>query len=475
MPQNMLEPKGSFFMPIFKEVMSLNVQIYCAYKELADITTLIPNPRNPNQHPKKQIELLAKIIQSQGWRAPITVSNRSGFVVRGHGRLQAAQLLGLDQVPVDRQDYATEAEEWADLIADNRIAELSEIDDSILASLLAEVNIGDFDMDLTGFSEKQINNLLADFNTSEVQEDGFDPAAAADEIKEPITKPGDVWLLGRHRLMCGDSTIIADVEKLMDGKLAAMIFTDPPYNVNYQGGTDEKLKIKNDHMESSQFNQFLRDAFTSMYSAVEPGGAIYVCHADSEGSNFRGALQESGWLLKQCIIWVKNQFVMGRQDYQWQHEPILYGWKPGAAHQWYGGRKQGTVIDEGLPVVIKQDGENVYITVTTGLSQVVLKVPRFEIIRTGDDSGTTIWRFEKPLRNGEHPTMKPIGLCARAIQNSSRPNDIVADFFCGSGSTLMAAEQTGRSCYAMELDPIYCDVIIRRWEEFTGQKAILIK
>jgi len=453
-------------------VLADNIPVYCAFDELIDITTLVPSPRNPNQHPQKQIELLAKIIKNQGWRAPITVSNRSGFVVRGHGRLLAAQLMGVDQVPVDRQDYATEAEEWADLIADNRIAELSQIDDTMLASLLSEINTADFDVNLTGFSDKQIDNLLADFNTAEVKEDGFDPAAAAAEIKEPITKPGDVWQLGRHRLMCGDATKLGDVEKLMAGDLAAMVFTDPPYNVAYEGGTADKLTIKNDNLPADQFSQFLHDAFKSMFAVTDPGGAIYICHADSEGANFRGALQDTGWLLKQCLIWAKNQFVLGRQDYQWQHEPILYGWKPGAAHRFYGGRKQGTVIEEAAPIIVQQDDDGALLTFTAGIQSVTIRVPSFEVLQSGDDSLSTVWRFEKPLRNGEHPTMKPIGLCARAIQNSSKPGDIVLDLFGGSGSTLMAAEQTGRVCHMLEVDPVYCDVIIRRWEEFTGQKAV---
>ncbi len=304
--------------------------------------------------------------------------------------------------------------------------------------------------------------------------DNFDPAIAAAEISESITKPGDVWQLGRHRLMCGDATILSDVEKLMDGQLAAMIFTDPPYNVNYQGGTGDKLTIKNDNMSAGQFNQFLHDAFTSMYAVTEPGGAIYVCHADSEGSNFRGALQETGWLLKQCLIWAKNQFILGRQDYQWQHEPILYGWKPGVAHKFFGGRKQGTVLEESAPIIVKEDDEGALLTFTAGIQTVTLRVPSFEVLQAGDDSLSTVWRFEKPVRNGEHPTMKPIGLCARAIQNSSRLGDVVADFFGGSGSTLMAAEQTGRTCLLMELDSVYCDVIIRRWEEFTGLKAVKV-
>ncbi|WP_371374423.1 site-specific DNA-methyltransferase [Sporomusa aerivorans] len=455
-------------------VLADNIPVYCAFDELVDIIVPVPNPRNPSQHPQRQIELLAKIIKNQGWRAPITVSTRSGFIVRGHGRLLAAQFLGVGQVPVDRQDYATEAEEWADLIADNRIAEISEIDNSLLASLLAEIGSTDFDIDLTGFSGKQIDNLLADFRTAEICEDNFDSAAAAAEIKEPITKPGDVWQLGRHRLLCGDATKLADVEKLMAGKLAAMVFTDPPYNVAYEGGTADKLTIQNDSMPAEQFNQFLCAAFKNMSAATEPGGAIYVCHADSEGSNFRGSLQDAGWLLKQCLVWAKNQFVLGRQDYQWQHEPILYGWKPGAPHRFYGGRKQGTVIEEAAPISVREDGEGVLLTFMAGIQTVTIRVPSYKVLQAGDDGLSTVWRFEKPLRNGEHPTMKPIGLCARAIQNSSRSGEIVADFFGGSGSTLMAAEQTERICYMMELDPVYCDVIIQRWEDFAGLKAVLI-
>jgi DNA modification methylase len=463
---------GAFSFARNQEVNYMEIPIYCSYTELVDPETLVPNPRNPNQHPKKQIELLAKIIQSQGWRAPITVSNRSGFIVRGHGRLQAALLLGC-QVPVDRQDYASEAEEWADLIADNRIAEFAEIDNDVMAKLLTELDGLDFDMNLTGYFEKQIDNLLADIRTEQVTDDDFDAAAAAEEITEPVSKLGDVWQLGDHRLMCGDSTKREDVQKLMDGKQAVMVFTDPPYNVDYQGATKDKLKIKNDHMPKPEFQQFLTSAFSCMYESTVPGGAIYVCHADSAGNDFRGAMNAAGWSIRQCLIWVKNQFVIGRQDYQWQHEPILYGWRPDGAHRFFGGRKQGTVFDDDCPVVI-QDTETgkKNICITLGAEQIVLQASDVEIISKVKDLLMTTWRFEKPLRNGEHPTMKPIPLCARAIQNSSRPQEIALDSFGGSGSTLMAAEQTNRICYVMEFDPIYVDVIIRRWEKFTGKIAI---
>lgn len=448
----------------------MKIPIYCTYTELLDTEVLVPNPRNPNKHPSKQIDLLAKIIKNQGWRTPVTVSKRSGFVVRGHGRLQAAIILGC-KVPVDKQDYASEAEEWADLIADNRIAEFAETDEELIAQLLSELGDMDIDMNLTGYSDKQIDNLLADIRSEKVEDDHFDVLAEAEKIKEPISVCGDIWQLGRHRLMCGDSTNKEDVKRLMAGRAATMIFTDPPYNVNYQGGTQDKLKIKNDNMPKGEFQKFLTSAFSCMYDSVVPGAAIYVCYADSADNDFRKAMSDAGWSIRQCLIWIKNQFVMGRQDYQWQHEPILYGWRPDGAHKFLGGRKQSTIIDNDSPVVLQADGDNTLVCVTIGDEQIVIRTKEAEVIAHGNDAIMTTWRFEKPLRNGEHPTMKPISLCARAIQNNSRPDEIVLDLFGGSGSTLMAAEQTGRTCYSMELDPVYVDVIIRRWESFTGKTA----
>lgn len=275
----------------------MSPQIHCSYTELSDPALLVPNPRNPNQHPKRQIELLAKIIESQGWRAPVTVSNRSGFVVRGHGRLQAALLLGC-QVPVDRQDYTSDAEEWADLIADNRIAELAEIDGEELAKLLHDLDGLDLDMDLTGYTDKQVDNLLADIRMEPVHDDGFDAAGAAEEAASlPQSTYGDIWQLGRHRLMCGDATNLEDMRRLMDGRQAAVIFTDPPYNVDYQGGTQDKLKIKNDNMPAAEFKEFLTSAFSCLYSVARPGAAIYICHADSVGNEFREAMAAGCWWL----------------------------------------------------------------------------------------------------------------------------------------------------------------------------------
>ncbi|MBR6343949.1 MAG: site-specific DNA-methyltransferase, partial [Selenomonadaceae bacterium] len=367
-----------------------NIKIHCQYTELCDAASLVPNPRNPNRHPKRQIELLAKIIETQGWRQPVTVSNRSGFIVRGHGRLEAAMLIGC-KVPVERQDYASEAEEWADLVADNRIAELASIDNDELAKLLSDLDELDIDMELTGYSGKALDNLLADIRTHEVKEDGFDAAEAVASIKEPVSKRGDVWILGRHRLMCGDSTIESDMAKLMDGRRAAMVFIDPPYNVDYQGGSAKRLKIKNDNMTAEAFKTFLTEAFINLHHSADDGAAIYICHADSAGNEFREAMASSGWSLKQCLIWVKNQFTLGRQDYQWQHEPILYGWREGEAHRFFGGRKQSTVIED-LPIVLQEQEDATLICVTIGTEQVVIRAKEAEIVSRADDSVMSIWR-----------------------------------------------------------------------------------
>ena len=257
---------------------------------------------------------------------------------------------------------------------------------------------------------------------------------------------------------------------LLDGQLAEYIFTYPPYNLIYNGDTKDKMTIKNDNMSASQFQSFLIVAFSCLYSSARPGAAIYICHADSEGNEFREAMTAAGWTLKQCLIWVKNQFVIGRQDYQWQHEPILYGWRTDGPHAFYGGRRQGTILEDS-PITIRPDGDTQLICITVGTEQVVIRAKEAAVVSQANDALMTTWRFEKPIRNGDHPTMKPIPLCARAIQNSSCPEEIVLDSFGGSGSTLMAAEQTDRICYTMELDPIYADVILRRWEAFTGQTA----
>lgn len=450
------------------------VAIYCAHDEVWPIEKIIPNPRNPNTHPEKQLQLLAKIIKGHGWRAPITVSKRSGFVVRGHGRLAAALLLGLTEAPVDLQDYASEAEEYADMIADNRIAELAEIDEEELQSLVAELDRMEYDTGLLGFTDKQIQEMLAAAEAGDVHEDGFDVDAEAAAITEPESKPGNIYQLGNHRLMCGDSTNIDDVLLLMGGATANLAYTDPPYNVEYEGKTKEKLTIKNDSMSPEEFYDFLFKAFGNMARVTAAGGAIYVWHADRESINFRTALLATGWKLAQGLIWCKNVFTLGRQDYQWSHEPCLYGWKAGGAHKFYGGRKQETVISENYPVTVQEDADGGKIlSFNYGTRSLNVKVPSYEVLNM-DDVNTLLY-VNKPTASREHPTMKPIALVAKGIINSSVAGDKVLDLFGGSGSTLIACEQLGRACYTMELSPKYCDLIVKRWEKATGNKAVKIK
>ena len=398
------------------------VPVFCAYDKLMNPKDLIGNPRNPNKHPQSQIELLAHIIQSQGWRAPITVSNRSGFVVRGHGRLAAALSFGAECVPVDYQNYATEAEEWADLIADNRLSELSEIDDHLIADLMSELD--DLPIYLSGYEEGDLQKILDTIDKeNDIQEDDFETEVP----EEPKTKRGQVFKLGRHRLMCGDSTSEEDVKKLVGDNQIDLLMTDPPYNVDYQGKRKVRDKIKNDSMNEHQFYEFLKSVFENAKNVMKAGAAFYICHADSEGYNFRTACHDIGWKVRECLIWKKNRMIMGRMDYHYMHEPILYGWNEGS-HAWYSDRKQTTVIE-----------------------------------------------YKAPLRSDLHPTMKPIGLFNYLIKNSTKSGDLVLDLFGGSGTTIMACEQNGRNAYSMELDEGYCDVIIDRWEKFTGGKAELVE
>jgi site-specific DNA-methyltransferase (adenine-specific) len=274
----------------------------------------------------------------------------------------------------------------------------------------------DFDIDLTGFS-------LGDIQPEETE--GLTDEDSVPEVpEEPVSKEGDVWILGKHRLMCGDSTSIDAVEKLVDNEPVDMWLTDPPYNVAYEGGTKDKLTIQNDDMGNDEFRQFLRDSYSAADACMKAGAVFYIWHADSEGYNFRGAAQDTGWTVRQCLIWKKSSLVMGRQDYHWQHEPCLYGWKEGSAHLWATDRKQ-----------------------------------------------TTIMEFDKPSANREHPTMKPVALFEYQMLNNTKGEDIVLDSFGGSGTTLIAAEMNGRRARIMEFDPKYCDVIIKRWQEFTGKQA----
>ena len=394
-----------------------SIPCWCRFDEAADITKLIENPRNPNKHPDKQIALLAKIIRHQGWRQPITVSNRSGFIVKGHGRLHAAKLLQVEQVPVEFQDYESEAAEYADLIADNRIAELAEPDEGMIGELLADTMFEDFDMDLTGFDSESLSGLISE-KTEGLTDDDDVPAVP----EEPTSRLGQIWKLGNHRLMCGNSTRAEDVERLMDGDKANMLHTDPPYGVDYEG-------VPNDHLKDEHLEAFLLDSLSCAFSVLHEGSNVYVWHADITALEFITAFRGAGFRQARppTIQWIKPSLTMSHGDYHSQNEPCLFGWKEGPGR-----------------------------------------------VRVADRKQTTLWKCDRTTENKVHPTMKPVELCQRAIENSSVQNCIVLDLFLGSGSTLIACEKTGRKCYGMELDPKYCDVIIKRWEDFTGKKAELI-
>lgn len=417
------------------------------------------NPRVALKPGDPEYKKLRQSIDGLGVIDPLVWNETTGRLVGGHQRLQVCIDLGWAEVPCFVVHLSEEQEKQAN-IALNKIT--GRWDEEKLRAILDELPPDA--VAAAGFDPKELKALFAD-SSEEAKDDNFDFDAALAEHPEPKTKPGDVIILGEHRLMCGDSTSRKDAEILFDGRMADMVFTDPPYNVNYESA-DGKT-IMNDHMEKNSFYRFLLQAFTVTYEHLKPGGGIYVCHSDSERCNFQGAMEDAGFLMKQCLVWVKNQLVLGRQDYQWQHEPILYGWKPGAAHCWYGGRKQTTALRPDDAVTVTQEPDGTYtLQFNSGFECVRVNVPSYKV--TGRSEEGSVWLFDKPLKSKEHPTMKPIPLCGRAIENSSEPGQTIADFFGGSGSTLMAAEQLGRRCCMMEKDPRYCDVIVDRWQNFTG-------
>ena len=390
-----------------------------AYKTVSS-ASLIPYARNSRTHSAAQVDKIAASIREFGFLNPIITDGQSG-IVAGHGRVLAAQKLGLDTLPTIDAAHLSEAQRRAYVLADNRLALDAGWDNELLKIELQDLDAAGFDLTLTGFEIDEVAALTLDAT------DGLtDPDAVPDAPAVPVTVLGDVWLLGRHRLMCGDSTSIDHMEALTQGQLVDMWLTDPPYNVAYEGKTKDALKIQNDSMSNDTFRQFLRDANTAADAVMKPGAVFYIWHADSEGYNFRGACHDVGWQVRQCLIWKKQTLVMGRQDYHWKHEPCLYGWKGGAGHLWATDRKQ-----------------------------------------------TTILEFDRPSRNAEHPTMKPVALFEYQMLNNTKGGDQVLDSFAGSGTTAIACETHGRFARLMELDPKYCDVIITRWQNFTGQMATL--
>lgn len=363
------------------------------------------------------VDKVAASIKEFGFKVPIVV-DKDNVIIAGHTRLKAAKSLGLDTVPCIIADDLTEEQVKAFRLADNKTGELAEWDFAKLEEELTELHDMDFDMSAFGFDDLKIDEPI------EVVEDEI---PEVDEETEPLTQLGDIWQLGRHRLMCGDSTDKECVERLMSGKKADLLVTDPPYNVAYEGKTADALTIENDTMGGEEFRVFLRRAFDCAFDCLKEGGAFYVWYASREHINFETALNEANLKVRQQLIWVKNSLVLSRQDYHWKHEPCLYGWKEGAAHNWYSDRAQTTVLE-----------------------------------------------FNRPSRSADHPTMKPVELFAYIIQNSSKNGDTVLDLFGGSGTAIIACEQTGRAGYSMELDPKYCDVIVKRYENLTGVKAVKI-
>jgi len=374
----------------------------------------------------------------------------------------------MEKVPCLRIQHLNEYQKKAYILADNRLALDAGWDEELLALELGELkNEFGFDLSLTGFDDDELDYYLTLGDEEEAV--GLIDDDEAPEPEEPtVTRRGDLWMLGDHRLLCGDSTSWEEVQALLNGELCDMCWTDPPYNVDYVGKTKDALKIRNDKMEQEEFCSFLVAAFGVMFSALKEGGPIYVAHADTEGLNFRRAFIDAGFKLSGCLIWVKNTMVLGRSDYQWKHEPILYGWKPGAAHAWYGGRKQTTVIEalDDLPFVQLPDGRY---QIDLGSTSVIIGGTDITV----EEVVPTIFRHEKPARSAEYPTMKPVGLIIDMLKNSSKRGDVVFDPFGGSGSTMIACEKTGRKARLVELDEKYCDVIVRRWQDFTGKKAVL--
>ena len=382
-------------------------------KYTADLLPADYNPRKDLKPGDAEYEKLKRSIEQFGYVEPVIWNRLTGRVVGGHQRLKVLMDMGMSEVDCVVVELPEEKEKALN-IALNKIS--GEWDKDKLALLITDLQGADFDVSLTGFDPAEIDDLFKDSLKDGVQDDGFDVEA---ELKQPtITKPGDIWTLGRHRLICGDSTKADTFDLLMGKTKANLVITDPPYNVNYEGSAG---KIKNDNMADEAFYNFLLAAFQNTEAAMASDASIYVFHADTEGLNFRRAFADAGFYLSGCCIWKKQSLVLGRSPYQWQHEPVLFGWKKKGKHQWYTGRKE-----------------------------------------------STIWEFDKPKKNGDHPTMKPIPLLAYPIMNSSMTNSVVLDPFGGSGSTLIACEQTDRICYTVELDEKFCDVIVKRYIEQVG-------
>lgn len=384
--------------------------------QLVDIAKLIPYINNARTHSPEQVTKLRASLREFGFVNPVII-DADYNVIAGHGRLMAAKEEGIKEIPCVFVDYLTDAQKKAYILADNRMAMDAGWDEELLRVEIEALQGENFDVSLTGFSDDDLADLFAGDSKSDAKDDDFDLNDALE--KATFVEKGDIWSVGRHRMMCGDATKAEDVAALMDGKKANLLMTDPPYGVSFK--SSDGLTIQNDSIKGDDFYQFLLSSFKNIVDNMESGGAAYVFHADTEGLNFRRAFQDAGFHLAGCCIWVKNSLVLGRSDYQWQHEPVLYGFLQNGKHKWFSDRSQ-----------------------------------------------TTVWNFDKPKKNKNHPTSKPLDLLGYPIGNSSQENAVVVDTFGGSGSTLMACEQMNRICYMMELDEKYASVILRRYVEDTN-------
>ena len=403
------------------------IEINCAHDKVVPTAELVPNPRNPNTHSKAQVEMIAKVIQHRGWRAPITVSTRSGFVVCGHGRLEAAMLMGAEGVPVDYQDFESEADEWAHMIADNKIAELAEIDNDILKDVLLELDTGAIDMDVTGFNANELEELMTQFHLDDEPVDAEPQIDRAGELQEKWgTATGQVWELGDHRLLCGDSTVPEDVLEFMGDTKADVVFTDPPYGVNVRGGVRKGELIAGDLTQTAI--PFSFEIATELVTADR--AHVYFCGSQGNISLYQKLFDRYLHQLPRFLIWVKNGFVMRANGYHNQYEMIFFGFKEGGGANWWGGRTE--------------------------------------------DEASDVWQIKRDASTSYlHPTQKPIDLPLRALRNSCPPKGTVYEPFSGSGSTMLAAENLGLNCHAVEIDPNYAAVTIERWHEATGKRPEL--
>ena len=421
--------------------------------EYMKIGDLKPNPKNPRKN-DQAVDSIVRSMAEFDWTNPI-LCDKNNVIIAGHTRWKAAQAAGMKTVPVIHRNF-TKAKAKAYMIADNKLSELAEWDDPLLAEAIQDLKESGIDVTLLGFDIDEINKLTGvnDYNEGLIDEDD-----APEPPKKPKTKVGDVYQLGDHRLLCGDATSQDDMLKLMNAQKADMAWTDPPYNVNYTGNngrkkSKERKKIANDNMATAAFNQFLHDSFRNMALGMSDGAVSYITHSESERDSFTQAFKNSGFHFAQALIWAKQCAVLCRQDFNWQHEPILYGWKKGKGHYFCGNFCLTSIIDDDTDIdKLKKDE----------LLAIVKAIK--------EQMPSSIIRIDRPTVSVLHPTMKPIKLIQRCLEYSSKAGDIVLDPFGGSGSTLIACEKTRRTCYTMEMDPGYCDVIVQRWEEYTGKKA----